>query len=154
MKTQLLNKCIQCAEPTTNPKFCGRSCSSSYNNSISPKRTAVKVPCRRCSQFTTGRNLCESCSSERRLDLRTVGEIRKAEGNRQPSVLRARARKEYFSNQPTKCMLCKYDKHVEVAHIYDLSEFADEIIARETWRLSNLLGLCPNCHWEFDHDML
>lgn len=45
-----MTKCKQCEKPTDNPKFCSRSCASSYNNHKYPKRTTGggKYSRRRC----------------------------------------------------------------------------------------------------------
>jgi len=49
-KQPTLNKCLQCGSET-NTKFCSRSCSSSYNNTVAPKRQK------------TFKNICETCST-------------------------------------------------------------------------------------------
>jgi predicted HNH restriction endonuclease len=53
-----------------------------------------------------------------------------------------------------KCYICSYDKHVEVCHRRPIHEFSLFILVKEINSLSNLVYLCPNCHWEFDHGML
>lgn len=65
------------------------------------------------------------------------------------------ARKTYFENtKEPKCAICGYSKHVEVAHIKAVSEFDDNTTIKEINSLSNLIGLCPNHHWEYDNGML
>lgn len=65
------------------------------------------------------------------------------------------ARKTYFEYNPApKCVICGYDKHVEVAHIKAVSEFSDNSTLREINSISNLIGLCPNHHWEYDNGLL
>ena len=49
------------------------------------------------------------------------------------------------------CQKCGYNKHVEVSHIkairdFDINEYIS--IVNDS---SNLMVLCPNCHWEFDN---
>jgi hypothetical protein len=34
----IMNKCLNCKKETINPKFCSRSCSVSFNNTLHPKR--------------------------------------------------------------------------------------------------------------------
>lgn len=40
--------CFECGTPTTNPKFCNRSCAAKYNNRVSPKRRAEIKLCLEC----------------------------------------------------------------------------------------------------------
>ncbi|NDG25698.1 MAG: HNH endonuclease [Proteobacteria bacterium] len=47
--------------------------------------------------------------------------------------------------------LCIYDKHFEVAHIKPISEFSKDTLITIVNDPSNLIPLCPNCHWEFDN---
>ena len=42
-KAPTLNKCLKCGNETKT-KFCSRSCSASYNNSVKPKRIAKPTP--------------------------------------------------------------------------------------------------------------
>ena len=61
----------------------------------------------------------------------------------------------YFSeNQNPCCKICGYNKHVEVAHIKAVSEFPDSSTIGEIDSIDNLVGLCPNHHWEYDNGLL
>lgn len=53
-----------------------------------------------------------------------------------------------------KCWLCGYDKHIEIAHIKAVSDFDDSSLISEINDIHNLIPLCPNHHWEFDHNCL
>lgn len=53
-----------------------------------------------------------------------------------------------------KCAVCGYDKHVDIAHIKAVSEFDDNATIEEINNPNNLIGLCPNHHWEYDHGLL
>ena len=71
------------------------------------------------------------------------------------SSIQKNARKTYFENtKEPKCAICGYLKHVEVAHIKAVSEFDNNATIKEINSLSNLIGLCPNHHWEYDNGML
>ena len=50
-----------------------------------------------------------------------------------------------------KCKVCGYDKHVEVCHIKSVSSFGDDDLITDINSFDNLIGLCPNHHWEFDN---
>lgn len=65
------------------------------------------------------------------------------------------ARITFFKNNKNpKCHICGYDKHVEVAHIKAVSEFEDSATISEINSVNNLIGLCPNHHWEYDNGLL
>ena len=89
--------------------------------------------------------------------LKTKGEIFSNRKNWQSarSGIRNIAQKIYMKNNLNpQCYICGYNKHVEVCHIKPVSEFNDSITIQEINSLDNLVGLCPNCHWEFDNGML
>ncbi|MCK9567322.1 HNH endonuclease [Candidatus Pacearchaeota archaeon] len=71
------------------------------------------------------------------------------------STLRKKARIIYDSSgSPKKCYVCGYDKHYEVSHKKPVSCFQDDAKVSDINDISNLVALCRNCHWEFDHGML
>ena len=71
------------------------------------------------------------------------------------TAIRKDATKTYFANNTEhKCAICGYDKHIEVAHIKAVSDFDDTATIREINSITNLIGLCPNHHWEYDHGIL
>ncbi len=53
-----------------------------------------------------------------------------------------------------KCIICGYDKHIDVAHIKPVSKFKKTDLIAEINSLDNLTALCPNHHWEYDHGLL
>ncbi len=67
------------------------------------------------------------------------------------SYIRWHARKTQLDAGFDKCANCGYDKHVEVAHIKAISSFPETATIREVNDSSNLISLCPNCHWELDY---
>lgn len=77
--------------------------------------------------------------SSKRTDGAKYGNIRSA----------ARSYSKYFLDP--KCYKCGYDKHFEVCHIKDISSFPKDAKIFEVNQISNLVHLCPNCHWEFDN---
>lgn len=87
----------------------------------------------------------------------TKGELFKYRKNWQSArcAIQKLARSVYFnSNKNPKCYICGYDNHVEVAHIKAVSEFDDAATVNEINSVNNLIGLCPNHHWEYDHGLL
>ena len=79
--------------------------------------------------------------------------VKRNDANKYDTVRKnARLYSKYF--YPTKCMICDYDKHYEVCHVKDLKDFTREETIYEVNNKTNLIHLCPNCHWEFDHNQL
>jgi len=66
------------------------------------------------------------------------------------SLVRWRAKIAFKQTGITKCQKCSYDKHIEICHIKPISTFPLETMLSEINDLKNLIGLCPNCHWEHD----
>lgn len=54
----------------------------------------------------------------------------------------------------SKCFVCGYDKYTEVCHKKSVSSFPGSATLDEINSVDNLISLCPNCHWEFDHGLL
>lgn len=58
------------------------------------------------------------------------------------------------SGKPCVCAICGYNKHIEIAHVKAVSDFNDNALISEINDITNLVGLCPNHHWEFDNNAL
>lgn len=107
----------------------------------------------RCSKL--GVKLCIE-TQETLLD-KTKGELFKSRKNWQSarSAIRKLAQQIYLDANPKpKCTICGYSHHVEVAHIKAVSDFDDSVTIREIDSIDNLIGLCPNHHWEYDNGIL
>lgn len=64
------------------------------------------------------------------------------------------AREEYQkSDRPKHCIVCGYP-HYEVAHIKAVSDFSDDTLISDINSIDNLIGLCPNHHYEYDNGIL
>lgn len=59
-----------------------------------------------------------------------------------------------YSGKPFCCVKCGYSKHVEIAHIKAVSYFGNSATIAEINSIDNLVALCPNHHWEYDHGIL
>ena len=51
--------CLNCDEPTKNPKFCSQSCSATYNNKRYPKRSPEGKCLQCCKPITTSLSFCD-----------------------------------------------------------------------------------------------
>lgn len=91
------------------------------------------------------------------LSNKTKGELFAERKNWQSArtAIRKHANRIFFENNTThKCAICGYDKHIEVAHIKAVSDFDDTATIREINSITNLIGLCPNHHWEYDNGVI
>ncbi|WP_288980209.1 HNH endonuclease [uncultured Flavobacterium sp.] len=159
--------CIYCNKETTNPKFCSRSCAAKYTNVASPKRKITRIcSFENCTNLVANHKtrLCKEHFGQKntteKLKTTTIGafrEIRKAKGEH-PSWIHANIRnlnRSWNRDLITKpCANCGYDKHVELCHIKAVSLFDDTALIGEVNHPSNIIQLCPNCHWELDNNIL
>jgi hypothetical protein len=158
--------CAECGKVTTNPKFCSMSCSGSFNGRAFPKKKRTKpyhTPvCRKCHKSPVAGmgagSVCESCKNEKRNKIleTTVKELRESSRVKTLSnfhaIIRGYGKTIYESSGlPKKCAICGYSAHYEVCHIKPISSFPDTTTLRVIHDISNLVALCPNHHWEFDH---
>lgn len=157
--------CIQCSKDTNNPKFCGRSCAASYNNRAVPKRKWIpNTHCTRCGVLVERqeRRLCDACSSLRLsseggfVDFRTATKKDFLTKDTQKyRRIREHARSVALENHKLDaCMVCGYSTHVECCHVRDIRDYPLDALISEINSPDNLVGLCPNHHWEFDKGLL
>lgn len=170
------NSLIPRAESDTNSsykikKFCSMQCSCHASN-LSPNRKSRKLPrvCSNCSipliDTTKQRKLCPDCLILSRLkqfnlttplSSHTKDELlaRRASWQSARDGIRRHANKVFDSYQKDNaCAHCGYDKHTEVCHIKSVSSFDGNATLAEINHIDNLVALCPNCHWEYDNDLL
>jgi hypothetical protein len=154
-------------------KFCNCSCAAMYNNRLHPKRksseiarVAVATYCCACGNQINSRDLrrkyCDSCKYQARrvfnaLGKRTKGSLFSSSANWQSarSSLRGHACRVFARSKRAKeCAICRYSMHVNIAHLRSVSIFPETALISEINHMSNLVALCPNHHWEFDHGFL
>ena len=56
--------------------------------------------------------------------------------------------------KPKLCSICGFKHHVEVCHIKAISSFSTDTKISVVNNLNNLIYLCPNHHYMFDHDLI
>ena len=96
--------------------------------------------------------ICKSCHNVNQVKYETVEECLHSSVHGQSAkfnIIRGRARSQY--KHIKSCEKCGYNKHVEVCHIKPISSFSNDTKVSDINDRSNILILCPNCHWEFDH---
>lgn len=159
--------CLNCNKETTNPSYCSRSCAAICTNKLYPKKKTKKT-CTICGKpvasFRYSR--CPEHHQEymeTRFDYiqhLTLNDYwsKSSVANLHPSSKSAHIRilaRSHFKDLIAKpCYNCGYDKHVELCHIKGVRTFDGTAKISEVNSYKNLIQLCRNCHWEFDHNML
>lgn len=134
--------------------FCSSSCAASYNNKHRIVHRQHKVhKCLDCRlPFIKKKNVvrCDLCIEiwKNRLLNRKKSEVSKRDIT---TSARAIAMKNGLLN---KCKVCGYTLHVDACHRKAINKFSNNTLIREINIATNLIGLCKNHHWEFDHGFL
>lgn len=159
-------KCFNCENILVNrsqKKFCSQSCAASFNNKKTPKRIAGYRMCPGCKKQLLKKELaircyCVECKKKHKDNLLYNRNLTKKEliyekhtHGAAYAYIRWHARKIVMKNKKQKCEVCEYSNHVEVAHKKSIASFANETTLLEINDINNLMLLCPNHHWEFDH---
>ena len=153
-----MNTCKNCNKPTKNPKFCNRSCAAIYNNTKCPKRKGKNYYCKHCKIKTTHRRTtCDTCNPSKvdwskRL-LKDFITNSKHLQHRYSNIREAGKRAYKNSSRPENCEKCNYKLHYEICHIKPIYMFDLKTPISIINDLSNLVALCPNCHWEMDNGL-
>lgn len=147
-------------------KFCSQSCAASFNNKSKPKRIAGYRHCRQCKKPYLKKDLpencyCIECKEKRKNNLLYMNNPMKKEMIYEKhthgaayAYIRWHSRHIIMKDVPKCCAVCRYDAHVEVAHKKSIADFNDDVRLDEINHIDNLVMLCPNHHWEFDHHNL
>lgn len=146
----------------TGNHFCSRTCSASYNNKAFPKKrkntTTTITPkiCNKCQSvfFTPRKSLCHKCSSGLNKD-RLLSNVIYDRHHKSSAYAFVRTRARAIAKKLgwKSCRNCEYDKHIEICHIKPISDFPYDSMLSDINNKSNLIPLCPNCHWEFDNNL-
>lgn len=161
-----MKECINCKQNLDESQFHYRNKEKGYRHSTCKK-------CKSENKYTNKKDIC-NCGKEK--DYRSkicydcrIGK-RISEANYQLSTLED---KTYVNHKYSKysyvryysrkigielgfkcCKICGYDKHFEVCHIKPVASFPKDTLITVVNDISNLIPLCPNCHWELDNGIL
>jgi predicted restriction endonuclease len=126
-------------------------------------REARRKPCPVCgiNEVAYNTKQCKQCLYEdntKDWSKITLSELKSSgnanRGGRYPYI-RELSRKSYIkSGLPMRCHVCDYDLHIDICHIHDIKDFSEDTPISVINHLDNLLALCKNHHWEFDHGHL
>lgn len=166
---------IRFASEAKRRRFCGLTCAAKFNNKQHPKRRSkpavMNRACNNCQQtFSVKRTnlgtferykVCPLCKATQTKKRTIAGVTKAALFSRRSNWQSARAsvqkhaRKIYQdSGSPHVCMVCGYNQHIEIAHRRSVSSFPKTATIEEINHLENLIPLCPNHHWEYDHGVM
>lgn len=124
--------------------YCSRTCSVTYNNRNRERKKKEKKVKEKKPIF----DYLKGVTKKEFFDLKGVYYKFRA-------IIRRHAHYVYHQNNGEKrCNVCGYDKHVEVCHIKSVSSFGDDELITDINSFNNLIGLCPNHHWEFDNGLI
>ena len=142
-------------------KYCSKSCAAIINNRLKPRRKKREKPkCRTCDNKTEQHHVahCSKCIKIGKhlhgsgpVNKQTIEFASRRGGANRYDSIRAHARNVYKNELKGCCEKCGYNKHVELCHIKAISLFPKETLVEVVNSRSNILFLCPNCHWEHDH---
>jgi|10_taG_2_1085330.scaffolds.fasta_scaffold15055_3 GH43 family beta-xylosidase len=151
-------------------RFCNKSCSNFHcKNGLHNKKLLKTKTCIRCNtEFNLERNeqgkfkerkVCNDCPTNApgMANYMTKGQLfasRSWQAAR--STIVDHARRLYFSCNDNQCNVneCTYTNHIEVAHKKAVKDFSDDTPILDINHIDNLIGLCPNHHWDYDNRLL
>lgn len=140
-----------------NPRFCSTSCSATYLNRQKPKRAKKEKFCSGCGRSSVRNSeKCKFCRERKDYGILTLADVSQISGSRNSyyTTVHLHSRSvAKVSGLLEKCAKCGYELCVECCHIKAVSKFPLTATLNEVNNKSNLIGLCPNHHWELDHDL-
>lgn len=170
------NFCEHCAEVISvgehqkvcivrSKRFCGQSCAAKFNNTTTafPKRKRTPKVCVKCGErHATTRprqdgslnynKLCADCHVDK---YQRLAEATKSESSH--SQIRGHARK-VMKDAGLSCLCavpgCDYTHFAECCHRTPVKDFPPDTKLKDMNSVDNLVALCPNHHWDFDHGLL
>lgn len=163
-----MNTCAnpECNQPTKNPKYCSNSCAAKVNGKLYPKRKTRKK-CLWCDTIVDNwRDVrCAECQIKYKLtrwdyiqeltlaDYWNRDSVKDLHASSKNVHIRMLARSHFRDLLKKPCAKCGYSIHVELCHIKSVASFKSTDKVKDVNSYANLIQLCPNCHWEFDHKM-
>lgn len=162
IEKQCKNCNTQFVQKSNDQIFCSRSCSASYTNKSHPRRHKKTIKCHTCDNLISPyrQKFCSDCKKTGKhlrggsyLKEKTIQEALYKYGANRYGTIRCHAHK-VVKDRIKVCCNCGYDKHVEIHHIKDISNFPLDTKISIVNHPENLVLLCPNCHWECSNGLL
>ena len=153
--------CMTTFIPTvSHQKYCSNKCRAQHGVFRWRKKNANLCKCGK--PILPESTMCRTCFQHSKTSiiytdtLEAVHEKLSAKG-KHPSwknaVVRNMARYHNQDLLKKPCERCGYTKHVELCHVKAISSFPNNTKLYEINNRKNLIVLCRNCHWEFDHKL-
>lgn len=150
----------------TKNNFCTRSCAAKFNNQT-PKRK-IQKKCIVCNEIVQSHKhtRCPEHQKEylatrfdyiKELTLQDYWSKKSLENlhvSSKNAHIRGLGRTQFKELLLQPCANCGYDKHVELCHIKPVKDFLPTDKIKDVNSPDNVIQLCPNCHWEFDNNLL
>ena len=154
-----MNHCLHCGAATPNAKYCSRSHAAIHTNQQSPKRRRTHTCAATCDTLIPGNRQFCAVHGKRKADYRTltVAQLKAKDAIKHPRYYRGYLNsitRLLNAHRPRICQACGYNKHVEYCHVRPIKSFNDAATVQEVSGPDNILVLCPNWHWEYDHGLL
>lgn len=134
-------------------KFCNHSCAAIYNGKRRVRIKVVKNNCLICGiPIRVNSVYCRNCYNANGLLIETKGSLKnRLSPTSYGSIFVSHAKSIFTkSGKPNKCIVCGYDKHIDICHVKSIASFDDCATVGKINNIGNLVGLCPNHHWEYD----
>lgn len=136
--------------------YCSRSCAGKANHNNAKRKPLGN--CKKCfSSIPSNRSYCKMCRKPLKLHPNvTLEELLNTKGHRSSiyNSIRDKARRIAKKLGWKQCINCGYNKHYNVCHIKPIHLYPKPTLVSEINSISNLICLCPNCHWELDNGLL
>lgn len=133
--------CLNCKKTLSGRKskrFCNRSCSAVYNNSL---RTRTKSKCPQCGTKVIGQKFC----SRKCVSVFNMAQIGECLSGKQQTISSKRTKKYLIQANGEKCMECGWNKRHPITNKVPIElEHIDGDSSNN--HISNIKLLCPNCH--------
>lgn len=163
----MIKNCLNCNKETTNPQYCSRSCAAIVTNKLYPKKKCKRI-CSKCTNFVKSykHTLCDFHNKEyletrydytQELTLQDYWNrdcLKNLHASSKNSHIRGLAQRTHKHLKCLPCANCGYNKHVELCHIKPIRDFLPTDKIKDVNSPTNIIQLCPNCHWEFDNNLL
>lgn len=165
-------QCQNCQKETKNPKFCSLKCSAGYLKNLG--KSLGNGPCTRKEEY-----FCSICQKSLGLGwkfkkVKYCQDCYKTHSGNYVDYSKVTL-EDYFSNYPlhqvhakirekarnqlkkiniNSCQKCGYSIFIECCHIKPIKDFDRKTSIAEVNHINNLIGLCPNCHYELDNGFI
>lgn len=156
--SKTLHSCPVCNQATSNKRFCSIHCAGKYYSK--PRY------CKNCKTIIgnnsyTVKRYCDICNKTHNKNIKDWSKITILDFFNKLPIFQANARIRELARMAYKranlsrvCKNCGYSKFIEVCHIKPIASFEKTTTINIVNHITNLIGLCPNCHWELDHGLL